>query len=127
MPKYDIILKPGEEIPGEFKSLLEEKFDEKSLDKLKRFGGRVQLSLTAPFTDRKQQKKGLSVDHTLIDNLASSKENATKILAKMTLKQIREVAKFVGFPIASKTTVEEARKQVISYLFSDDTWKKISK
>jgi len=127
MPKYSIILKSGEEIPGEFKSLLEEKFDEKSLDKLKRFGGRIQLSLTAPFTDRKQQKKGVTVDQELIDKMASSNENATKLLSKMTLKQIREVAKFVGFPVASKTTVEEARKQVISYLFSDDTWKKISK
>lgn len=127
MPKYDIILKPGEEIPGEFKNLLEEKFDEKSLDKLKRFVGRVQLSLTAHFTDRKKQKKGVTVDQELIDKLAASSENATKLLAKMTLKQIREVAKFIGFPIASKTTVEEARKQVISYLFSEDTWKKISK
>ncbi len=32
-----------------------------------------------------------------------------------------------SFPIASKTTVEEARKQLVSYLFSNDTWKKISK
>jgi hypothetical protein len=127
MPKYDIILKPGEAIPKEFEDLLRSKFDEKSLDKLKRFGGRIQLSLTAPFTDRKQQKKGMSVDQELINKLASSNENATKLLGKMTLKQIREVAKFVGFPIASKTTVEEARKQVISYLFSDDTWRKISK
>jgi len=127
MPKYDIILKPGEEIPSEFKNLLEEKFDEKSLDKLKRFGGRVQLSLTAPFTDRKQQKKGVAVDQELIDKLADSNERATKLLAKMTLKQIREVARFIGFPVASKTTVEEARKQVISYLFSEDTWNKISK
>jgi hypothetical protein len=45
----------------------------------------------------------------------------------MTLKQVREIAKFVGFPISSKTTVEEARKQLVSYLFSNDTWKKISK
>ena len=127
MPKYDIIIKPGETIPKEFEDILKNKFDEKTLDKLKRFGGRIQLSLTAPFTDRKQQKKGVTIDQTLIDKLASSKENATKLLAKMTLKQIREVAMFVGFPIASKTTVEEARKQVISYLFSDDTWKKISK
>jgi hypothetical protein len=45
----------------------------------------------------------------------------------MTSKQIRELASFVNFPIASKTTVEEARRQLISYLFSSDTWKKISK
>lgn len=127
MPKYDIIIKPGETVPKEFEELLKSKFDEKSLDKLKRFGGRIQLSLTAPFTDRIHQDKVLTVDQDLINNLASSNENATQLLGKMTLKQIREIAKFIGFPIASKTTVEEARKQVISYLFSDDTWKKISK
>lgn len=127
MPKYDILIKPGEVIPKEFEDLLRNKFDEKCLERLKRFGGRIQLSITAPFTDRKQQKKGVTVDQMLLDELAASNENATKILGEMTLKQIREAAKFVGFPIASKTTVEEARKQMISYLFSDDTWKKISK
>ena len=127
MPKYSIILKPGEVIPIEFEDLIKSKFDKESLIKLKRFGGRIQLSLTAPFTDRKEQKKVLMIDKDLIDNLGMSIENSKNILGKMTLKQLREVANFVRFPIASKTTVEEARKQLISYFFSDDTWKKISK
>jgi len=127
MPKYDIILKPGDEIPVEFRNLLKDKFDEKSIDKLKRFGGRIQLSLTAPFTDRKQQKKTISIDQDFINKLATSIKKANEMLSKMTLRQVRESAKFVNFPIASKTTVEEARKQLISYFFSDDTWKKISK
>lgn len=127
MPKYDIILKPGEAIPKEFEELIKSKFDDKSIVKLKRFGGRIELSLTAPFTDRKQQKKGVIVNEDLIKSLMTSSENASKILSIMTLKQIREVAKYIDFPIASKTKVEEARKQMISYLFSKDTWRKISK
>lgn len=122
-----MILKPGETIPEEFREILKNKFNEKSIDKLKRFGGRIQLSLTAPFTDRKEQKKGLLVNKALIERITSSIEIASEVLSKMTLKQIREIAKFVGFPISSKTTVEEARKQLVSYLFSNDTWKKISK
>jgi hypothetical protein len=127
MPKYDIILNPGEQIPEEFRELLNAKFEEKSIDKLKRFGGRIQLSLTAPFTDRKKQKKRLVVDELLINKVTLSTEIANEILNKMTLKQIREMAKLVKFPIASNTTVDEARKQLISYLFSEDTWKKISR
>jgi hypothetical protein len=127
MPKFNMILKPGEEIPEEFREILKNKFNEKSIDKLKRFGGRIQISLTAPFTDRKEQKKGLLVDKALIERITSSIEIASEVLSKMTLKQVREIAKFVGFPISSKTTVEEARKQLVSYLFSNDTWKKISK
>jgi hypothetical protein len=127
MPKFNMILKPGEEIPEEFKEIFKNKFNEKSIDKLKRFGGRIQISLTAPFTDRKEQKKGLLVNKALIERITSSIEIASEVLSKMTLKQIREIAKFVGFPISSKTTVEEARKQLVSYLFSNDTWNKISK
>ena len=41
--------------------------------------------------------------------------------------KVKDIVKFVGFTIASKTTIEEARKQLLSYLFSNDTWKKISK
>jgi len=46
---------------------------------------------------------------------------------RMTLMKVKDIVKFVGFTIASKTTIEEARKQLLSYLFSNDTWKKISK
>jgi hypothetical protein len=127
MPKYDIILKPGEQVPEEFKQLLNDKFGEQHLDKLKRFGGRIQLSLTAPFTDRKEQKTQLLIDDSFIKQITSSRKIADERLGKMTLKQIRELSRFVNFPIASKTTVEEARRQLISYLFSSDTWKKISK
>jgi len=127
MPKYDIFLKPGEELPHDLGVILKNKFNEKSIENLKRFGGRVQISLTAPFTDRKNQDKGLKVDKELIKKITISIDDSMEQLSKMTLKQIREIAKFVGFPIASKTTVEEARKQLVSYLFSNDTWKKISK
>jgi len=127
MPKYDIFLKPGEELPHDLGEILKNKFNEKSIENLKRFGGRVQISLTAPFTDRKKQNRGLKVDKELIKKITLSIDDSMEQLSKMTLKQIREIAKFVGFPIASKTTVEEARKQLVSYLFSNDTWKKISK
>lgn len=127
MPKYDIFLKPGEELPHDLREILKNKFNEKSIENLKRFGGRVQISLTAPFTDRKKQDKGLKVDKELIKKITITIDDSMEQLSKMTLKQIREIAKFVGFPIASKTTVEEARKQLVSYLFSNDTWKKISK
>jgi len=127
MPKYEIFLNPGDELPNELGEMLKSKFNEKSIEKLKRFGGRVQISLTAPFTDRKKQDKGLKVNKDLIKKITISIDDSIEQLSKMTLKQIREIAKFVGFPIASKTTVEEARKQLVSYLFSNDTWKKISK
>jgi hypothetical protein len=127
MPKYNIIIKPGEKISEDLNYILKGRFNEKSIEKLRRFGGRIQISLTAPFTDRKQQKKQLIVDHNLIEKLTKSTESTTEILQRMTLKQIKEVAKYVNFPIASKVTVEDARKQLISFLFSNDTWNKISK
>jgi hypothetical protein len=72
MPKYDIFLKPGEELPHDLSEILKNKFNEKSIENLKRFGGRVQISLTAPFTDRKKQDKGLKVDKELIKKITIS-------------------------------------------------------
>jgi len=40
---------------------------------------------------------------------------------RMTLMKVKDIVKFIGFTIASKTTIEEARKQLLSYLFSNDT------
>jgi hypothetical protein len=128
MPKYDKILKPGEEIPEEFRRIVSEHFDEKNIEKLKRFGGRIQVSLTAPYTDRKLQKKtNIVIDEELISQLTISPEETAEILSKMTMKQIKALAQFINFPLASSTTVEQARGQVLSYLFSDETWKKISR
>ena len=127
MPKYDKILKPGEEIPEEFRKLVAQYFDEKNIDKLKRFGGRIQISLTAPFTDRKLQTKNLTIDQEFIKKLCESNAMATEILSNLTFKQIKELAQFINFPLASSTTADQAREQVLSYLFSEETWKKISR
>jgi hypothetical protein len=127
MPKYEKIIKPGEEIPEEFRRLVAQHFDEKNIEKLKRFGGRIQISLTAPFTDRKLQKKNLKIDQEFINKMCKSNTVATEILSNLTFMQIKELAQLIDFPLASSTTVDQAREQVLSYLFSDETWKKISR
>jgi hypothetical protein len=75
MPKHDILLKPGDKPTEEILSLLRQFFPEKYLTKLERFGGRIQINLAAPFTNRKQQNGTLKIDESFIDKLYTSKTN----------------------------------------------------
>ena len=126
MPKYNFYIEPGEHLPEEVIKIIGNYFSNKDIEKLKKCGGRVQISLTAPYTDRKKQKKNIVINYDLISLMRSSRQKAETQLSQMTLKQIKEVAKYLNFPIASNTNVGDARKQLISYLFSGDTWKGIS-
>ena len=126
MPKHNIIVKPGELLPSEVLKIATKYFSEKDIEKLKKFGGRVQISLTAPYTDRKKQKEEVVINEDFIEIIKSSPTEAENNLANMTLKQLKEVAQFINFPIASNVNVGDARKQLMSYLFSGDIWKGIT-
>ena len=126
MPKHNITVIPGEHLPDEVLSLISKYFNEKEIDKLKKFGGRIQISLTAPYTDRKGQKAEITINSELIETLKRSEKVAQNILGNLTLKQIKELAKYLNFPIASNVKVGEARNQLITHLYSGENWNKIS-
>ena len=69
MPKFDLYFKPGDELPKKLQTILQDYFSEKDFEKLSKFGGRIQFSLTAPFTDRKVQDSKLVIDETFIEEL----------------------------------------------------------
>ena len=80
MPKFDFYINPGGDLPKKLQTILEDYFSEKDFEKLSKFGGRIQISLTAPFTDRKLQDSELIIDKKFIDNLKkNSKPSNDKI------------------------------------------------
>ncbi|NQT63423.1 MAG: hypothetical protein HQ556_10735 [Candidatus Marinimicrobia bacterium] len=127
MPKVEIFLAPGESIPDEFAKILNKRFDQRTHEKLKRFGGRVLLSVTAPYIDRKNQDDGLIIDSAFLSGLSGSPEEADEMVQMLTLKQVRELALLVDFPISSNAKVGDAKKALLTFLFSEDTWKKIAR
>ena len=126
MPKYNIIIKPGKELSGKLQKLVKDYFDEKQLEKLERFGGRIQISLTAPYTDRKDQDAHIVINELFIAEIKKDLVLAQKKLSIMTKNQLKEVAKLLNFPIPSKANTKEVRNSIIDFLGSAEKWQGIS-
>lgn len=125
MPKHNIFIRPGENLPEHILKILKEFFKEQDITKLERFGGRIQISLTAPFTDRKQHDSNIIINNEYVSDLKSV-ENPQEYLKKLTTKQLKEISKILKYPFSSKATRKEMENGLISFLTSKETWKKIS-
>src|SRR2546421_22198 len=53
VPKFDLILKPGEPIPEEFAVILHKRLSPAVREKLLKHGGLIRLSVATPYVDRK--------------------------------------------------------------------------
>ncbi|MBP7555508.1 MAG: hypothetical protein KA821_04560 [Chitinophagaceae bacterium] len=126
MPKVDIYIKPGEELPTKMRIFLQEHFSDTDFEKLSKFGGRIQISLAAPFTDRKEQDNTLIIDSFFVDNLKNNLSEIDMKLKILTKKQLVKVAELLNFPTTAKATTKEIKKTIIDFLNSRDKWAKIS-
>jgi len=126
MPKHDMYFKAGQSLPEKFKIFLQDYFSEKDFEKLFKFGGRIQISLTAPFTDRTIQDSDLQVDDDFIENLKKNPSVSDEILKNLTKKQLVAVAKLLNFPTTAKATTKEIKKTINDFLKSADKWDRIS-
>ena len=126
MPKHNIFLKPGENIPEDIQQILNKYFNSKNIEKLEKFGGRIQISLTAPYTDRKQLKEKLIIDDNFLSKINEDIEFAKREIESLKRDQLKELAKYLNFPLSSKATIKEARKSLLEFLASKSSWKSIS-
>lgn len=126
MPKYNITVKSAEKLPKEISEILQKYFKEKDLEKLEKFGGRVQISITAPFIDKKTQNRAFKVDEDFVIKLKSNKDEIDSLLKPLTKKQLTVLSKLLGFPTTAKSGVDELRNSIIVFLNSERTWLSIS-
>lgn len=126
MPKHEQFFKPGEKMPEHLQQMLERYFSPQQFQKLEKFGGRVQISITAPFIDVKKQSRKLEINAEFTERLSIEKDKASELLQSLTKEQLKQVAELLHFPVASKSTTNEIRNQLLSFLRSEDKWKGIS-
>ena len=113
-------------MPHNLQPLLKELFSGKDLDKLRKFGGRVIISVTAPFVDRKGQDGKLDINLSYLETLKSDRKKSMSQLNNLTRSQLKKVGKLLDYPLSSKSSVREMRKGIFDHLNSADTWSKIS-
>jgi hypothetical protein len=126
MPKFDFFINPGDELPKKLQTILQDYLSEKDFEKLTKFGGRVQLSVTAPFTDRKEQNNKLLIDDVFISELKNNPSKSDEKLKTLTKKQLVQVATLLNFPTTAKATTKEIKKTINDHLNSSEKWDKIS-
>ncbi len=128
MPKHEIFHKAGEPISAEIKYIVKNYFSDKEIQKLERLGGRILISVSAPY--KKETKEKFIIDDTFIENLKSNQrdtDNLKDLLDKLPVKQLRELCKILGQPVRSNAVAEEIKRELIRNLQSEEYWQRISK
>ena len=127
MPKYEIIHKAGEPISSDIRYLIEKYFKKNEILKLERLGGRILLSVAAPY--KTKSKESFEINEALINQLRSNQRETgelRKILDKLPVKQLRELCKALGQPVRSNAVAEEIKRELIRNLQSEEYWQRIS-
>jgi hypothetical protein len=126
MPKHDIFLKPAEKLPKDLEIFINNTFKPIDLEKLLKFGGRIQVSITAPFTNRKSQNKDLKIDEKFMRKLVSLPEKSDLQLKDLTKEQLLIVADKLKLKFNSKMAIREVRNSIVDFLNSSRKWSAIS-
>ena len=127
MPKHEIIHKAGEPVTKETKWILDRFFALKEVQKLERLGGRILISVAAPYKTKKT--KEMTIDHSFVSNLKTSRNDVAELrnsLDGLTIKQLREVCNLVNQPVRSNATSEEIKRELVRSLQAEDFWRRIS-
>jgi hypothetical protein len=130
VPKYEIIHPEGNLLNGDLKNLLIKFFKESDLHKIERLGGRISISITAPYSDRRGKKKNnIEINALFIYELQKQKGNIQEInniLTKLNVKELRKLSKSVGQPIRSNANAAEIRAELTKLFQAEDIWQRIS-
>jgi hypothetical protein len=131
VPKHEIINDAGTPLADELRDFLKRHFSEQELERLERLGGRVLISLTAPYISKSQREasRKLVIDQKFIENLNESKNDPAalhRMLENLSEVQLRGLCKSIGVPLGSKNTSMEIRAQLVRSLEAEDFWRRIS-
>jgi len=129
VPKREIRHPVGQPIPPELKEILTKYFSVAELSKLERLGGRVLISVTAPYAVRKRGRKPVEIDQEFVERMEKARNSANglhAILKELTVKELRRLSKLVGQPLRSNDTAEHIRLALIRYIQAEDVWQRIS-
>ena len=127
MPKHEIIHKAGEAISDEVRFLIEKYFSPKEIEKLERLGGRLLISVAAPY--KSKTRENAIINDKYIEKLKSIRNDSQVLketLDLLTVKQLREICVLLNQPVRSNAVGEEIKRELIRNLQSEDYWQKIS-
>ena len=129
MPKCDVVLQPGDEVPADFAALIREKLGRAQLDRLQQHGGLIRLSVAAPYVGRAKDAPRVLVDKGFLTELHAIRRNGQELDAKirnLRMKELKTICRELSIPVRSKATAHEVRAQIVDFIRSEDKWQAIA-
>ena len=130
MPKKEFFHKGGNPVSGDVLDILKRYFSQKEVDKIERLGGRILISVSIPYGKSKtKNREKIEIGDELIKRLReirSNKNELERILSELSVKQLRELGRYVGYPLRTKSARQEILDELISCFYGEDIWRKIS-
>jgi len=126
MPKHEILHKPGQPVTDEIRWIIEKYFHHKEIEKLERLGGRILISMAAPYNPK--AKKDINIDGEFISILKSKRHDFKElktILDELSVKQLRKVCDMMKHPVKSSGTSEGIKRDLIRSIQAEDYWSSI--
>lgn len=129
MPKHEIFHQEGQQLPSELENFLQRYFKNDNLQKLKRLGGRILISIAAPYSQGKK-REAIKIDHRFLmalEDMKDSPDKVREVLSPLTVKELRELCDSIGQPVRSKARAAEIRSEIIRHLQAEGIWNRISR
>ena len=130
MPKHDMLNPPGHQLTQQTRKMLSKHFSELQIRKLERLGGRITISITAPYAQRNSRREtGVVINEAFLDNVNAvkhSRERLQDILNQLTVRQLRQLGELIRQPLRSSATAGEIRSALIRNFESEALWNGIS-
>ena len=130
MPKFDVILQPGEAIPDEFLPVLEKRLSKAAREKLLKHGGLIRVSVASPYVDRRADKQAVEINAefiTRLEGLSRDEVMLRKELTPLKVKDLSAICKLIELPVHSNASSRELREAIIRRLQSGDLWERIAR
>lgn len=130
MPKHEIKHIAGEHISKKLKDFLLAFFKGADIDKLERLGGRVLISIAAPYSPKesKEKRKVIITEEliTFLHNLRDRPEELKAQIGDFSISQLRKLGKLAGQPLRTKSTRQELISELTTFFRSEEIWRRIS-
>lgn len=130
MPKFQIPHGAGQPLPSDLKEFLVRYFRSGALEKLERLGGRITITVTAPYIDRTRRKSSaIAVDEGFVQALQALKDRPDELkesLANLSVAELRKLSKLVGLPIRSRANAGSIRADLLTHFGAARYWQQIS-
>ncbi|MGA3171074.1 MAG: hypothetical protein ABSE62_08665 [Chthoniobacteraceae bacterium] len=130
MPKFDLILKPGEPIPEEFVAILNTRLPASYRNKLLKHGGLIRVSVSSPYVERTTKSKTLiTVDDGFIAALEAEGNEPEALRARLQplpVKALNGICVALKLPVRSRASSREVREAIVQRLNSGHVWRRIA-